>query len=71
MLFRFIVGGAIWSLIDKIQNIASTAPAAPNKWPMEDFVEDIVTLGTCSASNFSTAPSSIMSAIVDVPWAFM
>ena len=36
-----MVGGTIWSRIDKIENIASTDPAAPNKWPIDDFVEDI------------------------------
>ena len=40
-LLRFKVGGTILLLMDKIENIASTAPAAPNKCPIADLVEDI------------------------------
>ena len=38
---KFRVGGAIPSLIDKIEKIASMAPDAPRRWPVEDFVDDI------------------------------
>jgi len=34
-----MVGGQILSLIAKIENIASIAPAAPNRWPVIDLVE--------------------------------
>ena len=37
-----IVGGTIPFLIDKITEIASTAPAAPSKCPVIDFVEFIL-----------------------------
>ena len=38
---RLIVAGIILFLIAKILKIASTAPAAPSKCPIEDFVDDI------------------------------
>ena len=41
---KLIVAGARLFLIDKILNIASTLPAAPNKWPIDDFVELTFTL---------------------------
>ena len=40
-----MVGGTIWSRMASRQKIASTAPAAPSRWPMEDLVEDIDVLG--------------------------
>ena len=43
-LSRLSVGGAIWSRIARIEKIASTAPAAPSRWPIEDLVDDIVVL---------------------------
>ena len=38
---RFNVGGAIPFLMASVVKIASTAPAAPNRCPIEDLVEDI------------------------------
>ena len=37
---RFKVGGAIPFFIDNIENIASTAPDAPRRCPVDDFVDD-------------------------------
>ena len=36
---QLIVGGISWFWIAKIEKIASTAPAAPSKCPVKDFVE--------------------------------
>ena len=36
-----MVGGATWSRIASTEKIASTAPAAPSRWPMQDLVDDI------------------------------
>ena len=36
---RLIVGGATWSLMAITLKIASTAPAAPSRWPVMDLVE--------------------------------
>ncbi len=36
---RLMVGGAILSLSANIVKMASTEPAAPNKWPVIDLVE--------------------------------
>jgi hypothetical protein len=66
-----IVGGQIWSRSARMQKIASTAPAAPSKCPMLDLVEDITTFPAASPSIRSTAPSSITSAMVEVPCALM
>ena len=38
-LFRFNVAGKVLLLIARIENIDSTLPAAPNKWPIDDLVE--------------------------------
>src|SRR5664279_1638647 len=40
-LSRLSVGGATPSRIARIEKIASTAPAAPSRWPIDDLVEDI------------------------------
>ena len=40
-LSKFKVGGHTLSRIARIENMASTAPAAPSKWPVEDLVDDI------------------------------
>ena len=40
-LSRLSVGGTIWSRMARIQKIASTAPAAPSRWPIADLVDDI------------------------------
>ena len=50
---------------------ASIAPAAPSKCPVADLVDDMVTLPAASPIIRSTAPNSMTSAIVDVPWALM
>src|ERR1700753_1360844 len=71
-LSRLMVGGATLSRIARMQKIASIAPAAPNRWPVDDLVDDIDTLEVALPSRRSTAPSSISSPIcVDVPWALM
>ena len=36
---KLIVGGISWFWMAKIEKIASTAPAAPSKCPVKDFVE--------------------------------
>ena len=52
--------------------MASIAPAAPSRCPVDDFVDDIDTLEAALPSIRSTAPSSISSPIcVEVPWALM
>ncbi len=38
---RFNVGGATPSRIARIENTASIAPAAPSRWPVADFVDDM------------------------------
>src|ERR1700733_7746923 len=43
-LSRLMVGGAMLSRIARILKMASTAPAAPSRWPVEDFVDDIETV---------------------------
>src|SRR5271163_1755262 len=69
-LSRLSVGGAIWSRIARMEKIASTAPAAPRRWPIEDFVEDMVVLAAELPSSRSTACNSISSpTVVDVPCA--
>ena len=40
-LSRLSVGGAMPSRMARIEKIASTAPAAPSRWPIADLVEDI------------------------------
>src|ERR1700740_24493 len=41
---KLMVGGAMLSRIARMLKIASTAPAAPSKCPVDDFVDDIDTL---------------------------
>ena len=36
-----MVGGATLSRIASTEKIASTAPAAPSRWPIDDLVDDI------------------------------
>jgi len=36
-----MVGGTTWSRIESTLKTASTAPAAPSRWPTAPFVEDI------------------------------
>ena len=67
-----MVGGAIWSRMASTVKAASTAPAAPSRWPIADLVEDMATLPAAWPSRRSTAPSSISSPSgVEVPWALM
>jgi hypothetical protein len=40
-----MVGGAMLSRIASIEKIASTAPAAPSRWPMADLVDDMELAG--------------------------
>ena len=50
--------GISWFWIDKIENMAWTAPAAPNKCPIDDFVELIDRLLVLEPKSFSIALSS-------------
>src|SRR5690606_31742271 len=43
-LSRLIVGGATPSRMASSEKIASTAPAAPSRWPTIDLVDDMVIL---------------------------
>src|SRR4051812_28999034 len=71
-LSRLMVGGAMLSRIARMQKIASTAPAAPSRWPVEDLVEDIETLDAALPSRRWAAPNSISSPNgVEVPCALM
>ena len=54
-LSRLSVGGATWSRIARIEKMASTAPAAPRRWPIEDLVDDMVVLAALLPSSRSTA----------------
>src|SRR5215467_3618936 len=67
-LSRLSVGGATRSRMARIEKIASTAPAAPNRWPIEDLVEDMEMQPASSPTSLCTALSSISSPTgVDVP----
>src|SRR5690606_31092824 len=71
-LSRLSVGGTTLSRIARIEKIASTAPAAPSRWPIADLVEDIDTVLTASPNRRRTAPTSISSPSgVEVPCALM
>src|SRR5262249_43624132 len=71
-LSRLMVGGATLSRMARIEKIASTAPAAPSKCPMQDLVEDIDALPAALPSIRCTAPSSISSPSgVEVPCALI
>lgn len=71
-LSRLMVGGATWSRRASTLKIASTAPAAPNRWPVIDLVELIDSAWACSPNTLFTAAISAMSpAGVEVPWALM
>src|SRR5262245_55834663 len=70
-LSRLSVGGATLSRIASTEKIASTAPAAPSRWPVADLVDDMASVPAALPNSRSTAPSSISSPIgVDVPCAF-
>src|SRR6267142_680854 len=69
---RLMVGGAMLSRIARMLKIASIAPAAPRRCPVEDLVDDIDTLEAALPSSRSTARSSISSpTCVEVPCALM
>src|ERR1700678_2260311 len=68
---KLMVGGTIPSRIARRQKIASTDPAAPRRWPMADLVEDMGFPGAALPMNRSTAPTSMPSAMVEVPWALI
>src|SRR5436190_21773826 len=71
-LSRLMVGGATRSRMARIEKIASTAPAAPNRRPGADLLEDMLTRPAALPSKRCTAASSISSPIgVEVPWALM
>ena len=69
-LSRLMVGGTMPSRMASRQKIASTEPAAPSRWPMDDLVEDMAVFAAASPSRRSTAASSMPSAMVEVPCAF-
>ena len=57
---------------DNIENIDSTAPDAPRRCPVDDFVEDINKLSVSFKNSFFTELNSISSPSgVDVPCAFI
>jgi len=68
-----VVGGAIRSRSASSVAIASTAPAAPRRWPIADLVE---LTGICAARS---SPNAALIALVserslsgvEVPWALM
>src|SRR5690349_2189915 len=69
---RLRVGGQMLSLSERSEKIASTAPAAPNRCPVDDLVEDIDKPLIRLPINLSTALSSISSLSgVEVPWALI
>src|SRR5712671_7039431 len=69
---RLMVGGTMLSRIARMLKIASMAPAAPSKCPVDDLVDDIDTFEAALPSNRSTAPSSISSPTwVEVPCALI
>src|ERR1700737_554088 len=71
-LSRLMVGGAMLSRIARMLKIASIAPAAPRRCPVDDLVDDIDTRDAALPSIRSTAPSSISSPTwVEVPCALM
>src|ERR1700681_876841 len=71
-LSRLMVGGAMLSRIARMLKIASIAPAAPSRCPVDDLVDDIDTRDAALPSIRSTAPSSISSPTwVEVPCALM
>src|SRR5437667_12851808 len=71
-LSKLMVGGATRSRMASTEKIASTAPAAPNRWPIDDLVDDIAIRPAALPTTRCTAASSISSPSgVEVPWALM
>ena len=67
-----MVGGMQPSRSARTQMIASRAPAAPNRWPVIDFVEETISLRAWSPKTSLIACVSARSfAGVDVPCALM
>ena len=67
-----IVGGTIPFLIARILAIDSTAPAAPNKWPVIDLVELMFNSNAWSPNTSLIALASEISPTgVDVPCTLM
>src|SRR5437660_10127289 len=58
-LSRLMVGGAMLSRIARMEKIASIAPAAPSRCPVDDWVDDIDTFEAALPSKRWTAPRSI------------
>src|SRR6201986_167433 len=54
---KLMVGGAMLSRIARIEKIASIAPAAPRRCPVDDLVDDIDIREAALPSSRSTAPS--------------
>ena len=66
-LSRFRVGGRVFVCSDLNENTASTAPAAPKRWPIADLFE-LINKFFFDPNSFSTAESSTVSPTwVDVP----
>ena len=67
-----MVGGTNLSLIASAQNAASSAPVAPSRWPVMDFVDEML-------MSFAPSPNTSLNAFVsitsfrwvDVPCALM
>src|SRR5262249_57142933 len=71
-LSRLMVGGATLSRMASTEKIASTAPAAPSRWPIDDLVEDMEMRPPALPTTRSTAFTSISSPSgVEVPCALM
>jgi 3-oxoacyl-(acyl-carrier-protein) synthase len=59
----FDVGGRRFSLKHIMLKTASTAPAAPRRWPIDDFVDDIDKPSTSPAEDGDGAYRSILMAL--------
>src|SRR3546814_5593343 len=68
-LSRFSVGGTIWSRIANMQNMDSTAPAPPSKWPMADLVEDMERLPIASPNRRSEEHTSELQSLMRISYA--
>ena len=67
-----MVGGTIPSRMARQAKEASTAPAAPRRWPVMDLVELIATLYACLPKTDLMAKVSMASFRgVEVPWALI
>src|SRR3977135_892007 len=67
-----MVGGTMFDWMALAQTAISTAPAAPNMWPVAPLVELTASLRACSPKTLLMAWVSQMSpAGVEVPWAVM